>query len=33
MRTGVVALWITGDGQAQKAEDLVVSLGFPVAHG
>jgi prephenate dehydrogenase len=33
MRTGVVALWITGDGQAQRAEDLVVSLGFPVAHG
>jgi prephenate dehydrogenase len=33
MTSGVVALWITGDGQAQKAEDLVVSLGFPVAHG
>jgi prephenate dehydrogenase len=31
MTSGVVALWIAGDGQAHRAEELVSSLGFPVA--
>jgi prephenate dehydrogenase len=31
MREGVVALWIAGDETAQRAEQLVAQLGFPVA--
>jgi prephenate dehydrogenase len=31
MSEGVVALWIAGEGQARRAEELVVKLGFPVA--
>ena len=31
MTSGVVALWIAGDGPAQRAEELLSSLGFPVA--
>jgi prephenate dehydrogenase len=31
MRDGVVALWITGDDAAARAEALVAGLGFPVA--
>jgi prephenate dehydrogenase len=31
MRSGSVALWIAGDGPAERAEALVRSLGFPVA--
>ena len=29
--TGVVALWVAGDSEAQRAQDLVGALGFPVA--
>ncbi len=31
MSEGVVALWITGDRAAQRAQELVAGLGFPVA--
>ncbi len=31
MREGVVALWISGEAAAQRAEALVAGLGFPVA--
>lgn len=31
MRDGVIALWIAGADAAQRAQDLVVGLGFPVA--
>lgn len=31
MREGVVALWIAGADAAQRAQELVVGLGFPVA--
>jgi prephenate dehydrogenase len=31
MRDGVVALWIAGDESADRAQELVVDLGFPVA--
>ena len=31
MREGVVALWIAGEEEARRAEDLVRRLGFPVA--
>ncbi len=31
MRDGVVALWISGEPAAQRAEQLVSGLGFPVA--
>jgi prephenate dehydrogenase len=31
MKEGVVALWIAGDGPAERARELVSSLGFPVA--
>jgi prephenate dehydrogenase len=31
MSDGVVALWIAGDEQARRAEELVAELGFPVA--
>jgi len=31
LREGVVALWIAGDEQAARAEELVGRLGFPVA--
>jgi prephenate dehydrogenase len=31
MRDGVVALWIAGDGAADRAEALVGELGYPVA--
>jgi len=31
MREGVVALWIAGEDQAGRAEELVGTLGFPVA--
>jgi prephenate dehydrogenase len=30
-RDGSIALWIAGDEAAQRAQDLVVTLGFPVA--
>ena len=30
MRSGRVALWIAGDDPAQRAEELVVGLGYPV---
>jgi prephenate dehydrogenase len=31
MREGVVALWIAGAQEAQRAQELVAALGFPVA--
>jgi prephenate dehydrogenase len=31
MSEGVVALWIAGDHQARRAQELVAALGFPVA--
>jgi len=31
MSEGVVALWISGDGAALRAQELVAGLGFPVA--
>jgi prephenate dehydrogenase len=31
MREGVVALWISGEAAAQRTEELVSALGFPVA--
>ncbi|HEX4008933.1 MAG TPA: prephenate dehydrogenase/arogenate dehydrogenase family protein [Solirubrobacteraceae bacterium] len=31
MTEGVVALWIAGEGPAQRAQDLIAGLGFPVA--
>jgi prephenate dehydrogenase len=31
MRSGAMTLWIAGDGQAAKAEQLIEELGFPVA--
>jgi prephenate dehydrogenase len=31
LRDGVVALWIAGDDSAERAEELVAGLGFPVA--
>ena len=31
MREGVIALWIAGADAAERAEELVVGLGFPVA--
>jgi prephenate dehydrogenase len=31
MNEGVVALWIAGEEQAVRAEELVATLGFPVA--
>ncbi len=31
MSEGVIALWIAGEEQARRTEELVVSLGFPVA--
>jgi prephenate dehydrogenase len=31
MSEGVVALWIAGEEQAERAEELVGRLGFPVA--
>jgi prephenate dehydrogenase len=31
MSEGVVALWIAGEQEAQRTEELVVKLGFPVA--
>jgi prephenate dehydrogenase len=31
MREGVVALWIAGDEEARRAQELVRELGFPVA--
>jgi prephenate dehydrogenase len=31
MRHGVVALWVAGDEPAQRAEELVGALGYPVA--
>jgi prephenate dehydrogenase len=30
MRSGAITLWIPGDGQAERARDLVAELGFPV---
>jgi prephenate dehydrogenase len=30
-RQGVVALWIGGDGEAARAQELISALGFPVA--
>jgi hypothetical protein len=31
MSEGVVALWISGERAARRAEELVAGLGFPVA--
>jgi hypothetical protein len=31
MSEGVVALWISGEDAARRAEELVQALGFPVA--
>jgi hypothetical protein len=31
MSEGVVALWIAGEAQAERAESLMTALGFPVA--
>jgi hypothetical protein len=31
MSEGVVALWIAGEREAQRTEELVSRLGFPVA--
>jgi prephenate dehydrogenase len=31
MSEGVIALWISGEGPARRAEELVAGLGFPVA--
>jgi prephenate dehydrogenase len=31
MTEGVIALWVAGEEQARRAEDLVARLGFPVA--
>ena len=31
MRSGAMTLWIAGDGQAARAEELIAELGFPVA--
>jgi hypothetical protein len=31
MSEGVVALWIAGDAPADRAQQLVSELGFPVA--
>ena len=31
MSEGVIALWIAGEEQARRTEELVASLGFPVA--
>ena len=28
---GVVALWVRGDDQAGRAQELITGLGFPVA--
>ena len=30
-RQGVVALWIAGERDAQRAHELIADLGFPVA--
>jgi hypothetical protein len=29
-RQGVVSLWISGDEQAERAQQLIAQLGFPV---
>ena len=31
MSEGVIALWIAGEEQARRTEELVGELGFPVA--
>jgi hypothetical protein len=31
MSEGVIALWIAGERQARRTEELVATLGFPVA--
>ncbi|MBV9818629.1 MAG: prephenate dehydrogenase/arogenate dehydrogenase family protein [Solirubrobacterales bacterium] len=31
MREGVIALWIAGSAEAQRAQELIAGLGFPVA--
>ncbi len=31
MKEGVIALWIAGEEQARRTEELVITLGFPVA--
>jgi prephenate dehydrogenase len=31
MRSGAMTLWIAGDGQAERARELIRELGFPVA--
>jgi prephenate dehydrogenase len=31
MSEGVIAVWVSGDAPAQRAEELVAGLGFPVA--
>ena len=33
MSEGVVALWIAGEQEARRTEELVGKLGFPVARG
>jgi prephenate dehydrogenase len=30
MRSGAITLWIPGDGQADRARELVAGLGYPV---
>jgi prephenate dehydrogenase len=30
-RQGVIALWIGGEGQDERARELIAGLGFPVA--
>ena len=31
MRSGAISLWVPGEEAAQKTEDLITELGFPVA--
>jgi hypothetical protein len=31
MRTGAISLWVPGEEAAQRTEDLISELGFPVA--
>ena len=33
MRSGSMSLWISGDAPAERAEELIAELGFPVARG
>jgi prephenate dehydrogenase len=31
MRSGAIAIWVAGDDEAARAEELIGALGFPVA--